>query len=147
MRRPMAMIDIRTNIWFSHQRLKLLIHPIKWIVHLQRVKSIRLRPSLTSLDKIRSTSKFSSGFTVASFMDKNCIIYLYKTNSPKNHNIMELKLWGRVVIIKISLNINYPVKWLLNPSYYFTIVFPFFIFPLAWSMCTVQNRSSLNFEY
>lgn len=29
---------------------------------------------LTSFDKIRSISKFSSGFTVASFIDRNCNI-------------------------------------------------------------------------
>jgi hypothetical protein len=90
-----------------------LNYPLKWIVHFQWVKSVGLRFLLTSFDKSRSTSKFSSGFTVASFMDKNCKIYLHKMTSHKIHNIMKLMLWSCV-------------KW-LNPSY-FTKVFPFFYF-------------------
>lgn len=134
-----AMIDIRTHLRFAmHNHIvtsmakflinnwDYLLHPPKWIVHFQGVKSVWLRSSLTSLDKSRSTSKFSSGFTVASFIDKNCKIYLYKMDSHKNQNIMELKLWSHVIIIKQSLNIHYSVKW-LNPLYYFIKVFPFFI--------------------
>jgi len=136
-----TMTDIRTHLRFAiHKHIfrsmaKLLIHnwdyllyPPKWIVHFQEVKFVRLRSSLTSLDKSRSTSKFSSGFTVASFIDKNCKIYLYKMHSHKKPKYNGTEAWSHVIMIKQSLNIHYSVKW-LNPLYYFIEVFPFFYFP------------------